>query len=1161
MKFEHGGPDEMGGVLCVAFDLEGKRLATGDGEERARIFDVETGEEPVEVKTDGFGAVHSVAWDPTGAARLATGREDNYARIVDTTTGEQIQKLEHIEEVLSVAWNSTGTYLATGCKDNSAYIFDVETGEQLRKLMTQGEEVKTVAWDAAGARLALTSDNNAILFDVTNGKEVLKLAHKEMVYAVAWDVAGTRLATACGGGLDDSASNDNMAFIFNLANGQEVKKFAHTDAAAQQANSAGKNPAASPGALQRGPSFQKYDILCVAWDVEGKRIATGGTKFARIFDVATGEEKRFEHGGNVESVAWDPAGTRLATCCDSDIDSIRIIDVAANKIASKATLPAKPEFVAWDKTGTRLAACCSDGKTLVFNVKIGEALQVEAPLLQVDGVRAAWEKADKHLAVVSAEFVRVYDVENGSTVLNTKLELGQKHRILSMAWNETFASCATGGVDGTARIFDVKTGQVFLKLRHGGEVNSVKWSPAGTRLCTGCEDRVVRVFDATGEVVWKLEMETEVFSVAWDAGGAHIVTGGVSPASGENYARVYEWGSGALRWPAGALGPYSVHLVLYDQIAAVATAALKGKRYYQQKLLGALKTVLKTSSSDVVLRDPFWGLTVIDMILLLRDVEVWGETDSADVVCEVLDLLLPKVVAEMKKEPRLSSACHKSVGNTLGWLVNEGKAAALQTTKIPDILDALVVEHAPEELGFRSHATQPRLADNCTPFRATGSPVPLLQTQEEMDLVLPRATVGASSIAQLQVLLIGGLFNADTCFFQGLCETPQADEAALFAHPVVKAGVLVKWEQYAHKRFFALFLGYVCFLVLFTIWSVAESAHDIDGTPLLNVLRIATAGFAAFFMALEIKQSLHLGLTTHLEDPWNFLAAFAYVGTFSNALFFEHSQSFRSALAISIWILLLGYLRGFPRYAPYVQMLAAIIVDLQGFLPVYVVIILAFAHAMLMFSDTIAHMSLIECIEEMVREALSTYRMGTLGDFDPSRFESHWQMYLLFFACTVMITVILLNVLIAVISDTFDRLQEHSESSSVKSRAQLIADVESIFGTWDPPAYLVFSNIVDEGNASEGGKIGALKTTIDNSQTKITEAVKTEVTAQLRLELEKLKHDMKLSEATILTKLDSLVSDGPRPRAISGGTAQGTPGGPGPGGKMNFLGKQLTKLR
>ena len=189
-------------------------------------------------------------------------------------------------------------------------------------------------------------------------------------------------------------------------------------------------------------------------------------------------------------------------------------------------------------------------------------------------------------------------------------------------------------------------------------------------------------------------------------------------------------------------------------------------------------------------------------------------------------------------------------------------------------------------------------------------------------------------------------------------------------------------------------------------------------------------------------------------------------------------------------------------------MLSEIIADIKAFALLYAIIIFAFAHAMLMYSENLSGMSAAQTVGETVREVLETYRMGTLGDFEASEFEGLWQMYALFFAVTVVITVILLNVLIAVISDTYDRLQERSESSSVKSRVQLIAQVEAVFGSsTQQPEYIVFSQIRYEEQDEWSGRVGALKAKIDSSQ----ESAKAELSAQLT--------ELKADQAALISEL------------------------------------------
>ena len=292
------------------------------------------------------------------------------------------------------------------------------------------------------------------------------------------------------------------------------------------------------------------------------------------------------------------------------------------------------------------------------------------------------------------------------------------------------------------------------------------------------------------------------------------------------------------------------------------------------------------------------------------------------------------------------------------------------------------------------------------------------------------------------------------------------------------------------------------------MWTMAEITETSVGSIWLSALRFFTTLFALWFLALEVKQLIHLRFRSYWKDFWNKVAVFTYLGTCSATALSEpmlplggdlraFGKTIRSYSACAAWMQLLAYLRGFVSCAPYVRMLLEIIRDLRVFLMIYVLITCAFAHAILVYDDeALRNKSVAEIGAELVRRVFATYRIGTLGDFDADEFVEQWQLHGLFNLCTLSVTVVLLNVLIAVISDTFDRLLERSESSSVKSRAQLIAEIEVIFGPQDPSDYVIYSE-VGEGETDEwSGRVGALKQKIDESQGALNEKIDT-VVAQM----------------------------------------------------------------
>ena len=65
---------------------------------------------------------------------------------------------------------------------------------------------------------------------------------------------------------------------------------------------------------------------------------------------------------------------------------------------------------------------------------------------------------------------------------------------------------------------DAVTGAVEKEVPHQEWVRSLAWSPSGTKVATGSEDRLLRIVDAATGAVEKKVIDEEVvnvFSVAW----------------------------------------------------------------------------------------------------------------------------------------------------------------------------------------------------------------------------------------------------------------------------------------------------------------------------------------------------------------------------------------------------------------------------------------------------------------------------------------------------------------------------------------------------------------------------------------------------------------------------------------------------------------------
>lgn len=119
---------------------------------------------------------------------------------------------------------------------------------------------------------------------------------------------------------------------------------------------------------------------------------------------------------------------------------------------------------------------------------------------------------------------------------------GHDGAVNSVSWSPDGSRLTTSGDDRTIRVRDARSGAEILTLRgHTRSVNSVSWSPDGLLLATASDDKTVRVWDArSGAELRTLRgHEDGVKSIKWSPDGTRLATGGT-----DNTARIWDARSG-----------------------------------------------------------------------------------------------------------------------------------------------------------------------------------------------------------------------------------------------------------------------------------------------------------------------------------------------------------------------------------------------------------------------------------------------------------------------------------------------------------------------------------------------------------------------------------------------------------------------------------------
>jgi len=126
---------------------------------------------------------------------------------------------------------------------------------------------------------------------------------------------------------------------------------------------------------------------------------------------------------------------------------------------------------------------------------------------------------------------------------------GHNNRVQSVAFSPDGSKIVSGSGDKTIRVWDASTGVEMLPplQGHNNRVQSVAFSPDGSKIVSGSDDKTIRVWDAsTGvEMLPPLQGHNDwVKSVAFSPDGSKIVSG-----SGDKTIRVWDASTGVEMLP------------------------------------------------------------------------------------------------------------------------------------------------------------------------------------------------------------------------------------------------------------------------------------------------------------------------------------------------------------------------------------------------------------------------------------------------------------------------------------------------------------------------------------------------------------------------------------------------------------------------------------
>ncbi len=469
-------------LLLLSLSPDGRYLAAQGSTKPLWLFDLKQGGPPRAFDSPANWKF-ALAFSEDGRW-LAAGGKDGKARLWEVDSGRLRVLTGSTSSLSSVDFTPDNKWLAVGSHDGSARIYPVEERYPLTVTRHEGALPATAVsldsrhLDPSELQAIMASVVSAVAF-TPDGRHVLSAGKRDGMVRLSTLEGEPRAAV--------KAHPGTMTAAFVLPDGRRLATAGQDGTVALWDDQARR--------LQelKGPS-QRLDVLSISAD--GAWVAAGSSQGeVWLWSTASGQGRALgRHSKGIRGLAFSPGGQHLASGDASG--EVWRWEVASGQGQRLHQHKGEAAALAFSSDGQLLASGSADHTLWVYEMASGKSDKMDMSGLGIlllsfaPGTQEAFTINVADQAITRTRAWPLTSLEDSSSLESPSDPDG----VLHLAFSPDGQRAVSGSFDGTARVWDLRSGESRVLEGHRGPVVWVAFSPDGKRVLTASQDGTVRLW-------------------------------------------------------------------------------------------------------------------------------------------------------------------------------------------------------------------------------------------------------------------------------------------------------------------------------------------------------------------------------------------------------------------------------------------------------------------------------------------------------------------------------------------------------------------------------------------------------------------------------------------------------------------------------------------